>query len=570
MAAPAPSGRLSRFRRIPNNRAPQLSFLPPTLDDARRFLRERFGHQDFLPGQAEALKAVLENRDVLMVAPTGAGKSLLYQLPAMLRPGLVVVVSPLIALMRDQLRRLAELGLPAAALHSAQDDLEYSQALEGAVSGRIKLLYLAPERLAKDSLIAALRSRRVAMLAVDEAHCISHWGHEFRPEYRELGQIARRLGDPPILAVTAGAAPHTRDDIAALLFSRPPLAIVQSFARPNLSLSFAERREPLQQLAGFARRRPEVSGIVYCNSRARVDALARDLTGLGFDAIPYHAGLDPGRRAMNQDAFFSRKGVVMVATIAFGMGVDKADVRFVAHADMPDSVEGYYQEIGRAGRDGQEAQTLLLFSRRDLLQRRASPPGVFSSEVDAADRNDSSLDRNPHALAKFMRARAMAQLCIAPGCRTRNLLAEFGEESPPCGRCDHCRGLLAPLRRLKSFSLRLGLRAESLASAAFDPLEEPDRSVEIEPLSAAGDVAPAPAPKLNVAQEGLFRELTAARLRLARRRGTPPQRIAAESVLLGLARIESAAALPEPAALAGVADEDAAEFLRILRRSRLE
>ncbi|WP_246206853.1 RecQ family ATP-dependent DNA helicase [Methylocystis heyeri] len=550
-----------------------MSFPPPTLDDARRFLRERFCHRDFLPGQAEALEAVLDSRDVLMVAPTGAGKSLLYQLPAMLRPGLVVVVSPLIALMRDQLRRLAELGLPAATLHSGQDDLEYSQALEGVASGRIKLLYLSPERLAQESFVAVLRSRRVALLAVDEAHCISQWGHEFRPDYRELGSIARRLGDPQVLAVTAGAAPRTREDIAELLFSRPPVAIVRSFARPNLCLSFEERRQRLGRLAAFARRHSGTSGIVYCNSRAGVDALARDLIGLGFDAVPYHAGLDPGRRAMNQDAFFTRKSVVMVATIAFGMGVDKADVRYVAHADVPDSVEGYYQEIGRAGRDGMEAETLLLFSRRELSQRWRAPPEAFSSEADTGSREENTfkegiLGRHPHAQAKFMRARAMAQLCVAPGCRTRNLLAQFGEDSPPCGRCDHCRGLLAPLRRLRSLSFRLRLEAASLVSTAYDPAAEPDGLVDDEAMGVLGDVAPAPAPKLNVVQERLLRELTAARLRIARRRGRPPQRVADESVLLRLVNLAAAAALPEPAALEGVDREDAAEFLRILRKSR--
>ncbi len=527
----------------------------PTLEDARRFLRERFGHKDFRPGQAEALAAVLENRDVLMVAPTGAGKSLVYQLPALLRPGLVVVVSPLIALMRDQLRGLAARGLPADALHSAQDDAEYFRALEGVASGRIKILYLAPERLTQDGLIESLTKRRVSLFAVDEAHCISYWGHDFRPEYRQLGLIARRLGDPPILAVTAGAGPRTREDIAALLFARAPSVFVQSFARPNLRLSFEERDDSLGQLAVFARRHAGSSGIVYCNFRAKADQLARDLVKLGFDAIPYHAGLDPGRRALHQDAFFSRKGVVMVATIAFGMGVDKPDVRFVAHADAPDSVEGYYQEIGRAGRDGREAETLLLYGRRELLERWRVPSG---------------LEGDPFALAAFGRRRAMARLCVAPGCRAKALLAEFGEESEPCGLCDHCQGILAPIRRLKSFSAGLRLSAASLIDSALETPHEPSEVIDGEPPNVAQSAFFPPSTTLTVTRERLLRELLAARLSIARRRRTAPQRIAPESVLWRLACHDGPDAFPDASAMEGLDPRDAAEFLRILRKSRQE
>ncbi|MGA8172622.1 MAG: ATP-dependent DNA helicase RecQ, partial [Methylocystis sp.] len=433
----------------------------PNLAEARLVLREKFGFSEFLPGQAEALEAVLAGRDVLAVMPTGSGKSLLYQLPAMLRIGLVVVVSPLIALMRDQLRALEALGLPAAALHSGEDDLEMLAARDGVASGRVKLLYVAPEGLAQAGTLDLLRKARVALLAVDEAHCISYWGHDFRPEYGRLGEMARGLGNPPVLAVTASAGPRTRDDIASLLFSRPPQVFLRSFARKNLRLAFRERSDGLRQLADLARRHAGSSGIVYCNSRRRADELARDLRNLGFDALAYHAGLDGEQRSAHQDAFFKRAGVVMVATIAFGMGVDKPDVRFVAHADPPDSVEGYYQEIGRAGRDGLPANTLLLFDRRELA-RRWRPPGALAND--------------PVALAEFMRRRAMARLCVAPGCRTKALLAEFGEDSFPCGECDHCRGVFAAPRRAKAFAIGVRASALSWMTGLWDQagaLEEP-------------------------------------------------------------------------------------------------
>jgi ATP-dependent DNA helicase RecQ len=313
------------------------------VSDPARAALARLGYADFLPGQEAALAAVMAGRDVLAVMPTGSGKSLLYQLPAVTGPGLVVVASPLIALMRDQLRALADRGVPAAALHSAQDDDEAAQARAMVAAGRIRILYAAPERLVQEGTLALLRSLRVKLFAVDEAHCISHWGHDFRPDYRALGDVARRLA-APTLAVTATAGPRTRDDIARLLFPRPPEVFLRSFARPNLAISFAPRRAGLRQFAAFAGR-PGESGIVYCNARRGVDALAQRLARMGYHALPYHAGLDAYARDANQDAFFSRPGVVMVATIAFGMGVDKADVRFVIHADTPTSVENYYQDI---------------------------------------------------------------------------------------------------------------------------------------------------------------------------------------------------------------------------------
>ncbi len=335
--------------------------------DARELLRSKFGHLDFLPGQAEIVEAILAGQDVLAVMPTGSGKSLLYQLPAAASRGLVVVASPLIALMRDQLRALDETGVPAVALHSAQDDSEARAAYDALASGRARLLYAAPERLVQPGTLELLRKNRPNLFAVDEAHCISHWGHAFRPDYLGLGAVARELR-APVLAVTATAGPRTRADILRNLFTREPKVFIRSFARPNLRLSFARKRPGLGQIVA-AIGRAEESGVVYCHSRRMADALAAALARLGIDALPYHAGLDASTRAAHQDAFFARRGVVMVATIAFGMGVDKPDVRFVIHADLPGSIEGYYQEIGRAGRDGAPARTLALFEPRELALR---------------------------------------------------------------------------------------------------------------------------------------------------------------------------------------------------------
>ena len=521
----------------------------PGLDEARAVLREKFGFADFLPGQAEVLEAVLARRDALAVMPTGSGKSLLYQLPAMLRIGLVVVVSPLISLMRDQLRALDAMGVPAAALHSAEDDFETARACDGVASGRVKLLYAAPERLAQEGTRALLRRARVALFAVDEAHCVSVWGHEFRPEYAQLKDIAQKLDDPPVLAVTASAGPRTRGDIAALLFSRKPLIFVRSFARPNLRLAFREKRDGLRQLAEFAREHAGESGIIYCGLRSKTEILARALRAQGFDALPYHAGLGAEERAAHQDAFFARKGVVMAATIAFGMGVDKPDVRFIAHADLPHSVEGYYQEIGRAGRDGGDAQMLALFKRSELARRLAPPPQDCAAQ----------------ALAEFARKAAMARLCLAPGCRAQALLAELGEESAPCGRCDHCDGLLALPRRAGAFALRWRVALSGRAKSLLDGLESEELEAEPSPAVLSVPAAPLATPTpLTVVQERLWRELIAARREIAAKRGIAPRRVAGDDALREFACAGCAAAL-EGVAGAGA---DAEVFQQILRRSQ--
>ncbi|MGD9541370.1 RecQ family ATP-dependent DNA helicase [Methylocystis sp.] len=519
------------------------------LAEARELLRSKFGFSDFLPGQAEVVEAIFAGRDAIAIMPTGSGKSLLYQLPAAAPgPGLVLFCSPLIALMRDQLRTLGDKGVGAVALHSMQEDEEAATAIDAVRSGQTRLLYCAPERLAQEGTQQLLRSIRIRLFAIDEAHCVSHWGHEFRPDYRQLGAIARKLGAPPTLAVTATASPRTSDDIARTLFSRPPQIFQRSFARPNLSLDFAQKRAGLRQIVNFAQKgRSKEGGIVYCNSRNRTDALARELSRLGFDALPYHAGLDAHTRSENQDAFFARKGAVMVATIAFGMGVDKPDVRFVVHADLPTSVEGYYQEIGRAGRDGAPARALTLFSPAELALRWRIPQTAPENEAAAGD---------------YARRQAMARLAAAPRCRFQRLLAEFGEDSAPCGRCDHCRGgPMAWPRRLAS--LALGWRA-GLASGVAARGDLPEGEADV------SQIAPAPAPALAPIQQEdspltvddarLLLALEAERRAIAKRRGVPPRAIASERTLRALAH-ERPDTADDPL-LSGI--EDAAALLRII------
>jgi ATP-dependent DNA helicase RecQ len=517
----------------------------PGLGEARRILSNVFGHADFRPGQERVLGCVLAGRDALAVMPTGAGKSLLYQLPAAMGRAPVVVVTPLISLMRDQLRALAP-AAAAVALHSGQTDAEQARAIAAISEGRARLIYAAPERLAQDSTIALLRAARVKLLAVDEAHCVAHWGHEFRPDYARLGEIAAKLGAPPILAVTATAGPATRAEIVEKLFAREPEIFVSSFARPNLRLAFERRRDPLRRIVALLRRCEGQSGIVYCASRRKTEETAERLRRFGFDALPYHAGLDAGARGAHQDAFFERAGVTMVATIAFGMGVDKADVRYVVHADLPGSIEGYYQEIGRAGRDGSPADAIALFDPRDLAARSAhgAAPDGF-------------------AAAAAQRRRAMAQLCLTPACRFQTLLRAFGEESGRCGFCDNCRGGPLSLPRRAGLVL-LGLRVAALARfASAEEAAPEERASAAEPLGGAAERPGEPAAPIRVADEALLRALQRLRLDIARRRGLPPRRVASESLLRRLAAARPRS-LDAPC-FGGDEIVDAEAFLRLVR-----
>jgi ATP-dependent DNA helicase RecQ len=394
------------------------------IDSARACLKATFGFDAFRPGQGEIVGAVLAGEDVLAVMPTGSGKSLCYQLPAVLRGGLTVVVSPLIALMRDQVGQLREYGIEAASLNSANDAAANADVRRAIREDRLRLLYVAPERLVREDTVALLAEAHTTLLAIDEAHCVSQWGHDFRPEYLALGRIRRALGDVQTIALTATADAPTRRDIEGKLFAAQPRTFIRSFDRPNLRLAMRPKDNARKQVERFVAARKGQSGIVYCSSRKKTEAMAEALAKAGVRALAYHAGLDAGVRAANHDAFLQEDGVVMCATVAFGMGIDKPDVRFVVHADLPSNVESYYQEIGRAGRDGLPAETLTLFGLDDLRLRR--------QQIEDGDAPDE------RKRVERQRFNALVALCEAPRCRRQTLLAYFGEASEPCGNCDLC------------------------------------------------------------------------------------------------------------------------------------
>ena len=400
-----------------------------------------FGHAEFREGQAEIIEAAVAGEDIFAIMPSGAGKSLCYQLPALMRDGLTIVISPLIALMRDQVLALRKRGIKAAMLNSANDDAEDALVFGGIRTRRLKLLYLSPERFAKESTFALMIRADVRCIVIDEAHCLSHWGHDFRPEYREIGPICaeyaanRSDGRVQIMAVTATADTLTRDDIVSQLFAAPPRRFIQSFDRPNIHLRMQRRRAADRQIVKFVRKYPGGTGIVYCATRRHTEAMAAVLQKQGFKARAYHAGQDDETRERTERAFQHEDAIIIVATIAFGMGVDRPDVRFVCHADTPRSVESYYQEIGRAGRDGLPAQAYALFDPLDLRKMQDTLP---LRDLDPGRKQ---------ALAA--RGRNLIWLCQPYGCRRRPLLKHFGEEIKRCGNCDRCsQGLLGPIAAL--------------------------------------------------------------------------------------------------------------------------
>jgi ATP-dependent DNA helicase RecQ len=396
------------------------------LNKARAELGRVFGFPGFRPGQEEIVAATLRGEDVLAVMPTGSGKSLCYQLPALVREGLVLVVSPLIALMRDQVAQLRELGVSAAALNSASDAEERRRVAEALRDRSLRLLYVAPERLARDDTVAMLKMAGIDLLAIDEAHCVSQWGHDFRPEYLRLRELAGALGGAQTIAVTATADGPTRQDIVSRLFVRSPRVFVRSFDRPNLFLAMRPKANATRQLAERLEAHKGESGIIYCASRRRTEELALEFSNQGRRALAYHAGLDHPTRARNQDEFLQDDGVIVCATIAFGMGIDKPDVRFVFHADMPSSIEAYYQEIGRAGRDGLPADTFTLYGAGDIaLRRRQIAEGNAPDERKRIE--EKKLDD-------------LVALCESARCRRQVLLELLGEAAQPCGHCDVCQG----------------------------------------------------------------------------------------------------------------------------------
>jgi ATP-dependent DNA helicase RecQ len=394
------------------------------MTEPQTLLQTIFGFPGFRPGQEEIVDAVLAGRNTLAIMPTGGGKSLCFQLPALCRDGVTVVISPLIALMRDQVRSLREAGVEAGALTSGNTEAETEDVFAALDEGRLKLLYMAPERLASAATLPMLRRIKTTLIAVDEAHCVSQWGHDFRPDYLRIGELRRSLG-VPLAAFTATADEETRAEIVTRLFDGvTPETFLRGFDRPNIHLAFAVKDNPRTQVLRFAAARKGQSGIVYCATRAKTETLAQALREEGHAACFYHGGMDPEERRQVEMRFQREDGLIVVATVAFGMGIDKPDIRWVAHADLPKSIEGYYQEIGRAGRDGAAAETMTLYGPDDIRLRRSQiDEGLAPPDRKAAD----------HA-----RLNALLGLAEAMKCRRQVLLGYFGETAAPCGNCDLC------------------------------------------------------------------------------------------------------------------------------------
>ena len=387
-------------------------------------LRKTFGYETFRPGQEGIVTTLLEGRNVLAVMPTGSGKSLCYQVPALARGGLAIVVSPLVALMQDQVAALKLAGVAAETINSAASREENVVIWRKVASGEVRLLYLSPERLMTERMISALSRLEVTLIAIDEAHCISQWGASFRPEYDMLQTLRQSFPGVPIGAFTATADEATRRDIVGKIFGGEAEVYVAGFDRPNINLAVAPKDNAKQQLLDFLDGRAGQSGIVYALSRKSTEELAAFLVSKGRRAIAYHAGMSAEDRAEAQNLFMTEKGIIVCATIAFGMGIDKPDVRFVFHADLPSSLDAYYQEIGRAGRDGSPAEARMVYGLSDIQMRRR-----FIDQEEGGDERR----RREHK-----RLDALVAYCEAPECRRQNLLYYFGEESEPCGNCDVC------------------------------------------------------------------------------------------------------------------------------------
>jgi ATP-dependent DNA helicase RecQ len=389
-------------------------------------LQTVFGYQTFRPPQDEIIQSVIDGGDALVLMPTGGGKSLCYQIPALVRPGCAVVISPLIALMQDQVNALRQLGVKASFLNSTLDGRAAFEVEEALLSGELDLLYIAPERLNQERMLGLLERAPIALFAIDEAHCVSQWGHDFRADYLRLSLLHERFPSVPRIALTATADARTRSEIIARLQLEEAGQFIAGFDRPNIRYRIALKHNARSQLLAFLKaEHPRDAGIVYCLSRKKTEETAYWLQGQGFNALPYHAGLPAETRADHQARFLREEGVIVVATIAFGMGIDKPDVRFVAHLDLPKTVESYYQETGRAGRDGQSANAWMVYGLQDVIKLRQMMEGSEGSEE--------------HKRAEQHRLNAMLGLCEVISCRRQALLNYFGDHlDEPCGNCDTC------------------------------------------------------------------------------------------------------------------------------------
>ncbi|MFN9389030.1 MAG: DNA helicase RecQ [Betaproteobacteria bacterium] len=579
-------------------------------------LRLVFGHPGFRGAQEEIVGHVAAGGDALVLMPTGGGKSLCYQVPALLRPGTGVVVSPLIALMHDQVSALSQLGVRAAFLNSTLDARQARAVEQALESGALDLLYVAPERLVTPRCLELLGRARISLFAIDEAHCVSQWGHDFRPEYLQLSVLHERFPAVPRIALTATADPQTREEIAARLQLDDARVFVSSFDRPNIRYAIADKADARAQLLRFIRdEHPGEAGIVYCLTRRKVDETAAWLSAQGITALGYHAGMDASTRAGVQERFQREEAVVVVATIAFGMGIDKPDVRFVAHLDLPRSIEGSYQETGRAGRDGAPADAWMAYGLADVVQQRRL---ITESEADEAFKRVASAKLD-----------ALLGLCETASCRRVRLLAYFGEASQPCGNCDNClappetwdatdatrKALSAIYRTGQRFGavhlidvlrghdgerirrwghqslsvfgvgadldeaawrivfrqlVALGLAAVDHAAHGALTLTQASRAVlrgeqavqmrrhVARPRAARAQRLPAGSAPLDAQAQGLFERLRAWRLAEARAQGVPPYVIFHDSTLAELARCRPGA----PAELAAVAGMGARKLER--------